>query len=66
MHMTRIIPLAAGLAVLATQASAHAFLKAATPPVGSTTAQSPSQIVITFTEGVEPSFSSITLHRFDE
>ena len=61
MHMTRIVPLAAGLVFLASQASAHAFLKTATPPVGSNIVRSPSQIVINFTEGVEPIFSSISL-----
>jgi len=61
MNITRIVPVAACLAVLASQANAHAFLKTATPPVGSTIAQSPSQVVIDFTEGVEPSFSTITV-----
>ncbi len=59
--MTRIMPLAACLAVLASQASAHALIKTATPAVGSAVAQSPSQVVIDFTEGVEPSFSSIVV-----
>ncbi len=40
-------------------ASAHAFLKTATPPVGSTMPTAPAQIVIDYTEGVEPKFSSI-------
>ncbi len=61
MTMTRIMPVAACLAVLASQAGAHAFIKTATPAVGSTVAQSPPQVVIDFTEGVEPSFSSIAL-----
>lgn len=42
-------------------ASAHAFLKAASPAVGSAVAQAPSEVVIDFTEGVEPQFSTITV-----
>ncbi len=42
-------------------ARAHAFLQTATPAVGSTTAQAPAQVVITFTEGVEPAFSTIAV-----
>jgi methionine-rich copper-binding protein CopC len=61
MTMTRMIPVAACLAALASPAGAHAFIKTATPAVGSTVAQSPSQVVIDFTEGVEPSFSSIVV-----
>jgi methionine-rich copper-binding protein CopC len=48
--------------VLAVQpAFAHAFLKTATPAVGSTVAQPPGQVVIDFTEGVEPQFSTIAV-----
>jgi methionine-rich copper-binding protein CopC len=50
-----------GLAMLA-QASpvfAHAFLERASPPVGSEVAAAPHQLSITFTEGVEPLFSTI-------
>ncbi len=42
-------------------AFAHALLKKATPAVGGTVAASPSEIRLTFSEGVEPSFSGITL-----
>ncbi len=51
----------AGLALCGGQASAHAFLKTATPAVGSTVQQPPTQVVINFTEGVEPNFSTITV-----
>ena len=61
MHSVRTIALAASLALLATQASAHAFLKTASPAVGSTVSQAPSQVMINFTEGVEPQFSTITV-----
>ncbi|MBV9784068.1 MAG: copper resistance protein CopC [Acidisphaera sp.] len=39
-------------------ASAHAFLRAASPPVGSTV-KAPSEVSIDFTEALEPGFSSI-------
>lgn len=61
MNAIRMITLAAGLALLTSQASAHAFLKTASPAVGSTVSQPPSKVVINFTEGVEPRFSSITV-----
>src|SRR5580700_8964528 len=50
-----------GLALLAQAAPAfaHAFLERANPPVGSEVAASPQEIDITFTEGVEPLFSTI-------
>lgn len=51
----------AGFAVCASQASAHAFLKTASPAVGSTVQQPPTEVVIDFTEGVEPQFSTITV-----
>jgi methionine-rich copper-binding protein CopC len=53
-----------GLALLsqAAPALAHAFLERASPPVGSEIASSPPEIAITFTEGVEPLFSTIEVH----
>jgi copper resistance protein C len=50
-----------GLAMLApaSPAFAHAFLERASPPVGSEIANSPPELSITFTEGVEPLFSTI-------
>jgi|SRR5580692_12599559 methionine-rich copper-binding protein CopC len=53
-----------GLALLvqALPAFAHAFLERASPPVGSEVAASPPEVAITFTEGVEPLFSTIELH----
>ena len=41
------------------EASAHAFLKTATPAVGASVQEAPAQVVIDFTEGVEPGFSTI-------
>ena len=46
---------------MASPASAHALLERALPPVGSEIAEPPRQIVLTFTEGVEPLFSTIEL-----
>jgi copper resistance protein C len=48
-------------AVVASTASAHALLKKAVPAVGGTVSGSPKEIRITFSEGVEPRFSAITL-----
>lgn len=60
MSSTRTIILAAAVALWTAPAFAHAFLKTASPAVGSTVSP-PSQIEINFTEGVVPKFSSITL-----
>jgi methionine-rich copper-binding protein CopC len=49
------------LALVPGVASAHAFLQSAVPAVGSTVPRPPSQVVIEFTEGVEPLFSSIVV-----
>ena len=40
-------------------AFAHAFLERASPPVGSEFPVSPAAVTITYTEGVEPDFSTI-------
>jgi methionine-rich copper-binding protein CopC len=40
-------------------AFAHAFLKEAVPPVGGSVATAPAEVMIVFTEGVEPGFSKI-------
>ncbi len=50
----------AALLVLSGAACAHAMLESASPPVGGAVA-SPSQISITFSEGVEPKFSGIAV-----
>ena len=42
---------------------AHAFLERASPPVVSEVAAAPPELSITFTEGVEPWFSTIEVHR---
>jgi methionine-rich copper-binding protein CopC len=43
-------------------AFAHAFLERADPPVGSELSTPPQQLVLTFTEGVEPLFTTVRLH----
>jgi copper resistance protein C len=50
-----------GLAMLssASPAFAHAMLERASPPAGSEVAASPPELSMTFTEGVEPLFSTI-------
>jgi methionine-rich copper-binding protein CopC len=47
------------LPLMAAPAFAHAFLDSAAPPVGSQVATAPHQVAITFTEAVEPHFSTI-------
>ena len=42
-------------------AFAHAFLKESAPAVGSSVAAAPAEVMITFTEGVEPGFSKIVV-----
>lgn len=61
MRSIRTAVCAAGFAFLATQAWAHAFLKTSEPAVGSTVSKAPTQVVINYTEGVEPLFSSIVV-----
>ncbi len=51
----------AGLLLSPAPALAHAFLRHASPAVGSTTRTAPKQVAIEFTEDVEPRFSSITV-----
>jgi len=59
--LTLAAPLLAVPILLAGPALAHAFLKTATPAVGATVQQAPATVVIDFTEGVEPRFSTITV-----
>lgn len=60
--MNRIaLPLVAAAALLGTAsvAFAHAHLRSADPAVDSTVAAAPKEVTITFSEAVEPGFSSI-------
>ena len=42
-------------------ALAHAFLETADPAVGATLSVAPAGVTLTFTEGLEPDFSSLTV-----
>ena len=53
--------LAIATLLFGSNADAHAFLARAVPPVGSTVSGAPSQMVLTFSEGVEALFSTIEL-----
>ena len=44
---------------MASPAFAHAFLQRAEPPVGSEVSAPPHELVLTFTEGVEPLFTTV-------
>lgn len=56
----RSLTFAAAMLLLGGQAAlAHAFLHSADPSVGSTVPTAPQQVEITFTEGVEPAFSTV-------
>jgi methionine-rich copper-binding protein CopC len=59
--MRKLILAAAMLAGLFGVADAHAFLERASPPVGSTVPASPAELALTFTEAVEPRFSSVAV-----
>jgi methionine-rich copper-binding protein CopC len=58
--MSPRIPAALAFTLAATSAFAHAQLDHASPPVGGTVS-SPSELRLTFTEGLEPKFSGLTL-----
>jgi methionine-rich copper-binding protein CopC len=58
--MRPVIIVLAGLAALAPcTALAHAMLDHAMPPVGSSQAAAPHEVALTFTEDLEPAFSTI-------
>ena len=47
------------LALSASAARAHAFLDHASPLVGSSVASAPHEVVLTFTQNLEPAFSTV-------
>jgi methionine-rich copper-binding protein CopC len=47
------------LALSTSGAQAHAFLDHASPLVGSTVASAPHEVVLTFTQNLEPAFSTV-------
>ena len=50
-----------GLSLLSAPAFAHAHLKSATPAADGTIATPPAQLDLTFSEGVNPKFTGVTL-----
>ncbi|MFL5333380.1 MAG: copper resistance protein CopC [Geminicoccaceae bacterium] len=64
--MHRLVLLIAALAATAALpsfGSAHAFLKTAMPPVGGSLQTAPTQVIIEYSEGVEPRFSTIEVQN---
>ena len=59
--MRKLLPLAALPLLLAPPALAHAFLRGASPAVGSRVRSAPAEVTIRFTEGVEPDFSTVAV-----
>ena len=57
--MTRISALAAGGCLISQAAFAHAYPQRTNPPSNSNLAAAPAAVTITFTEEVEPGFSTI-------
>jgi methionine-rich copper-binding protein CopC len=51
------------LLIAPTGVFAHAFLDHAAPRVGNTVAQAPKEVVLWFTQQLEPAFSSIEVHN---
>jgi methionine-rich copper-binding protein CopC len=60
-HLSRLIITATFIAGLTAPAWAHAHLQGSMPIAGSTIQVSPGKISVHFTEGLEPSFSGISL-----
>jgi copper resistance protein C len=65
--MGRFLGLAIALAglVAASEASAHAFLERASPPVGSVVSRAPAEVRLWFSERIEPRFSRARLITSD-
>lgn len=57
--MRRLVAILLFTVGLVGAAEAHALLKKAVPPVGGSVTLPPKEVVITFSEGVEPAFSTI-------
>jgi methionine-rich copper-binding protein CopC len=64
--MRRLLALlAAAAALLPGAALAHAFLDHAVPAVGSTVTTAPTELLLFFTQELEPAFSGVTLSTGD-
>ncbi len=59
--MTRIVTLVAAASLIAPASFAHAFLDKASPAVGAEVSGSPPALDLTYTEPVEPLFSTVTV-----
>jgi copper resistance protein C len=59
MNTKHVITVLAVCLILVRIADAHAFLDHADPKVGSTIQESPSQVTVWMTEGLEPAFSKL-------
>lgn len=57
--MRLFIPMTAAICLVSSAAFAHAFLDRASPAVGSEVPSSPSTLTLTYTEPVEPLFSTV-------
>jgi copper resistance protein C len=61
MRAVRTLGCTAALALLCGVAAAHAFLDEAAPRVGTTVRTAPREITLTFTQDLEPAFSTVTI-----
>jgi methionine-rich copper-binding protein CopC len=59
--MIKRVLLAVAVTVMATPASAHAFLNHADPGAGASLTQAPKEIALSFTEKLEPSSSGVSV-----
>lgn len=59
MRIFRALISALAIALAANAAQAHAFLDHATPLVGSTVSTAPTELSLSFTQNLEPSFSTV-------
>jgi copper resistance protein C len=62
MHKTNMIALLPMLLLAAAAAHAHAMLDHASPSVGSTVASPPRTLSLSFTQNLEPAFSTVQVH----
>lgn len=63
MKLLSIIVVALSTFLLSAAALAHAMLDHASPPVGSSLPKAPSEVVLSFTQDLEPAFSQIEVRN---
>jgi copper resistance protein C len=61
MRTSVVLAFAVATALTISAAHAHAFLKDAAPAAGSTVASAPQDVALTFTQDLEPAFSTVTV-----